>query len=517
MSLNSSSSSGLGAFRRTTLVIALGLCAASLPILAHAADDKALQAQLQSLAERLQKLEQRNIELERLMKDQQAKEQATLKITPASTAANPDTARLERLESQSTALQQRVNDLAPAAAAGDDEAPKFTATLLSVAQTANAAGSATGARQSRLNYRGDITAQLNAGSFGDAKGTVFGQLRFGQGTGVGLIPTHSSTPNSVGFETSAGPDDSFAILAQAYYQLEVPLGNAGFNSGTGNRLLFNVGKMDLFGLFDQNEVAADEGAKFINNVFVHNPLLDSGGDIAADAYGFAPGLRIGYFSRSDANLSYGASLGVFAAGNDKSLGNNTGANFSGDIKKPLIIAQFELSPKQINGDSRGNYRFYAWSNGGTTGFADPETGLSAQQRHTGVGMSIDQKIGRDFNVFGRFGRRLSGDGAFDTALTGGVEIGGKAWGRNKDSLGLAYGILRTSNAYREYTAANVAAGNATSTFEATGNERIAEIYYRIKMNDHLELTPNFQLIQRPGGDGSAASVRVFGLRGNVSF
>ena len=88
---------------------------------------------------------------------------------------------------------------------------------------------------------------------------------------------------------------------------------------------------------------------------------------------------------------------------------------------------------------------------------------------------------------------------------------------NDDSLGWAYGILRTSNAFREYTAANVAAGNATSTFEATGNERIAEIYYRIKMNDHLELTPNFQLIQRPGGNGSAASVRVFGLRGNVSF
>ena len=37
-------------------------------------------------------------------------------------------------------------------------------------------------------------------------------------------------------------------------------------------------------------MAGDEGAQFLNNVFVHNPLLDSGGDIAADAYGFAPGV-----------------------------------------------------------------------------------------------------------------------------------------------------------------------------------------------------------------------------------
>lgn len=256
--------------------------------------------------------------------------------------------------------------------------------------------------------------------------------------------------------------------------------------------------MDLFGFFDQNAAAADEGAQFLNNAFVHNPLLDSGGDIGADAYGFAPGVRLAYTAVGDGRAQWGASLGVFAAG--------AGASFSGGFGRPLVIAQLDWSPLQINGEPRGSYRVYAWTNGRTTGID------GARQRHGGVGVSIDQRIGAAWNLFGRAGRRTSGDGSFDRAVTLGAEHGGRTWGRGGDAAGVAVGWLKTSSAWRDATADASLTGHA-----ANGAERIAELYYRMKLNEHLALSPDFQLIQRPGGDASARTVRALGLRATAAF
>lgn len=171
-----------------------------------------------------------------------------------------------------------------------------------------------------------------------------------------------------------------------------------------------------------------------------------------------------------------------------------------------MIAQFELSPNQGSDEARGNYRFYAWSNGGTASLA----GLT--QRHSGFGVSADQKLGENWTVFGRWGQRTSGDGQFDRGLTLGLEVAGKAWGRGNDNLGLAYGVLRTSEAWRVATL-----GKALTGYEASGQERIAEIYYRFKLGQHLDLSPDLQWVQRPGGDPAAGTVRVLGLRATVTF
>ncbi|MBZ0145532.1 MAG: carbohydrate porin, partial [Rhodocyclaceae bacterium] len=52
---------------------------------------------------------------------------------------------------------------------------------------------------------------------------------------------------------------------------------------------------------------------------------------------------------------------------------------------------------------------------------------------------------------------------------------------------------------------------------ASGTERIGEIYYRFRVNSLFELTPDFQFIQRPGGDGGAPTVKVVGLRAKLGF
>lgn len=451
------------------------------------ADDAAVAAQLRQVLERLTQLERRNAELERQLK--------ALQPAPAPGSTPPGTWGAARLEQ----LEQRVDALSRSepVEAAPDEGPKVEASLVALGQQVNARGSADGRAQSRLNYRGDVTVELPAGSVGEAQASAFAHLRFGQGSGVGLRPTYTSTVNSLGFETAAGPDDSFAILAQAWVQLEWPLDAGGFNDQKGRRVELTLGKMDFFGFFDQNAVAGDEAAQFLNNAFVHNPLLDSGGDIGADAYGFAPGVRLAY-ADGNGGWSWGASLGLFGAG--------AGANFSGAPGRPLVIAQLEAAPLQINGEPRGNYRLYAWSNGRTSGLDE------GRQRHAGLGLSLDQRLGREWNLFGRWGRRSRGDGLFDGALTLGLEHGGRLWGRGHDAVGAAYGWLRTGAAWRSATADTSLAGYA-----ASGNEQIAELYYRLKLNEHLELSPDLQWIRRPGGDGLAPMVRVFGVRAALGF
>ena len=46
---------------------------------------------------------------------------------------------------------------------------------------------------------------------------------------------------------------------------------------------------------------------------------------------------------------------------------------------------------------------------------------------------------------------------------------------------------------------------------ASGSEQVVEAYYRFKLNDHLELTPDLQWIRRAGGDRNAPAFTALGL------
>ncbi|MEW6165754.1 MAG: carbohydrate porin [Pseudomonadota bacterium] len=440
-----------------------------------------VQDMLRQMNARLQQLEQRN----------QALEQEVKTLRQAAAPAPAAAARIEQLE-------QRVKELAEAPhehEAGGASGVEIGGSFVAVHQKANKDGVAAGNATSATNYRGDVEVSLPAGTLGGAQGTAFAHVRFGQGGGLGLRNTHVGVPNSLAFEqatnTNATREDSFAILAQAHYTLTWPLAAAKAEGQPGDRVELTVGKMDFFGFFDQNEAAGDEASQFLNNAFVHNALLDTGGDIAADNYGFAPGMRLAYYNEGNADFGWGASLGVFASGN--------GANFSDKVSGgPLTIVQFEVAPKQADGEKSGNYRLYAWTNGRTQDLN------SVQQRHGGWGISADQKVAGDWNLFGRYGKRTSGDGAFDTAFTAGFELAGASWNRGEDAVGLGLGWLKTGQAQQ------IASGIG-------GKEKLVELYYRAKLNEQIEVSPHVQYIRDPEGDASAPTVKIFGLRAGMSF
>lgn len=391
--------------------------------------------------------------------------------------------RLTKVESQVGAMQQPVERIAAF------QGISAEASLTMVAQ--NALGGEVTGSKSQVNYRADIEVSLPGGEIGPAQARLLAHLRLGQGQGLSLAnPSYTATPNSTAFELSNG--DSAALLAQAWYQLTLPLGEA--QTGTPAQLELTVGKIDPFVFFDQNDIADDESSAFLNHAFVHNPMLDSGGDVGVDLHGFTPGVRLAYRQSGQRTDYWQASLGLFGSG--------PGASYEGSFDKPFVIGQWEAGHELIAGLA-GNYRLYAWTNGRATAY----DGVT-EERHSGWGASLHQQVATHASLFARYGQSTQGRVRFDRALTVGAEFGGSYWGRGNDRLGLAAGWLKTSDDYR---AAD------PDGYGPSGTERLAELYYAWRLNDQLEISPDLQWIARPGGNGAARDLIVVGLRAKASF
>lgn len=315
-----------------------------------------------------------------------------------------------------------------------------------------------GADDHQLTNRMDITAERPAGTIGAATGKWFMHLRAGNGAAASNEAFASSNATAADF--------SAPVLMQAWYQLDIPAAREG------RRVEITLGKIDPFGFFDGNCLPDDESEAFLNLAFVHNPLLDAGGDAEPGLHGASPGLRLAHVSPfREGSLS--VSAGVFGTG-----GN--GEQFDDIFNNAFSIAQVEYAGKVVAGQE-GNYRLYGWNN--------------RNQQHRGWGISFDQVVNSHVGVFARYGHRSTGTGAFDSAWTLGGQVNGVHWGRENDRLGIAYGKLDA---------------------RAGGSERIGELFYAIQINDHLHITPSLQHIN------DAAATRgndrtVYTLRAKIYF
>ena len=464
------------------------ILAGSIPAFAADPTQAELLKELRRLSERLEKLEAHNAKLEAALEDDRLSENQPELAT-----------RLKATESKAYGMQKmaRTVEALDGVSAG--------VSLTTVAQRASGVPAGTDIASSQLNYRGDIAVTLPMPKVGDTDSKLFAQIRIGQGSGLNALPTVFAKPNASAFRASGGnPDDSVAILGQAWYQATIPLPFGGFRPHSRESLEINFGKMDPFVFFDQNAAANDETRQFLNTVFVHNALLDAGGDIGVDANGFSPGVRVSYLNEKEKPENWRLSLGVFGAGR--------GANYVKFFGSPLVIAQAETQRKSFGGLT-GNYRLYVWSNGQGPGYD------GTASYHGGWGVNFDQRLGDGITAFGRYGQGRKGKLRFDRAVSLGAEFGGSYWDRGGDAIGLAFGAQRISASFRNDSAALDANADGTPDFgyTAQGWEKVSELYYRYRINKQFELSPDFQLIQNPAGNGAASSVKILGLRAQLMY
>ncbi len=483
------------ALRRMSLalVVAATLAGVAAPAQARDVSMADLMQELKRLSTRIEKLEQRNTELEKALANEDVSEKEPELAT-----------RLKAVEAQALGMQKPTRTIE--ALEGVTAGVSFT----TVAQAANKGGTTDNTGESQLNYRADVTVEMPTGSIGNADGKLFGHFRMGQGNGLGTLNPTFSGPNTTAFQLGgvSRADDSAALLAQAWYQADIPLPLGGNKEASREKMTVNFGKMDPFLFFDQNAAANDETRQFLNNVFVHSPMLDAGGDTGADAYGFAPGVRVAYLNETQNPETWGLSLGVFAA--------DAGANYGKSFGSPFVILQAETKQKFFGGLD-GNYRLYLWQNGRAAAYRS--SAESNRERHKGWGVSADQRVGDATTLFGRYGHQTAGRVKFDRALTLGAEFGGSYWNRAGDALGVAFAHLRTSNDFRRDSLALDANADGTADFgyQADGAERVAEVYYRWRLAKQFEISPDIQFIQRPGGDGTKSGIEIFGARAQLTF
>jgi hypothetical protein len=508
----------MAAIRMKSMACAIAALGIAMPL--HAApSQEELMRLIEKLNARVERLEQRNaelegqqkapsreVELEKRVRELEAQQQSIAKGLDSDNISEnePDlTARLKAVESETLEMKKAAKKVDAL------DGLKIGASLLTVAQSATNLPPGTADGESQLNYRADITVEMPFEPIGDIEHKLFGHFRMGQGQGLNTafarLGAFASAPNASAFRASGAPDDdSVVILGEAWYQAAIPLPYGGFRPYSRETLELTFGKMDIFGFFDQNAIAGDEGRQFLNSVFVHNPLLDAGGEVGVDANGFQPGFVASYLNSRSKPDNWKISAGVFGTGE--------GANYHRVFTAPLTMVQAEYSTNLFDG-LRGNYRAYFWHSGQGVQFDD------SRSHHTGWGVSIDQRVSDDLFVFGRYGQLTKGELKFDRALTLGAELNGSMWSRGDDALGIGWAWLRSSKAYRALGGSIDidGDGNADQAFTPSGAEQLVEAYYRYHISRQFSLSPDVQVVRRMGANPEAGTAAVYGLRAALAF
>ena len=264
-----------------------------------------------------------------------------------------------------------------------------------------------------------------------------------------------------------GDDNDFKkpVLIQAYYSFF-----------TSKKISFDIGQMDPYSFFDGNNYSDDESETFLNLAFIHNPLLDVGGDLNPGTYGGTPGIHLKY-----KHNDIFAQLATFGSG--------LGADFEGSVHNRITLAQLTLY-EQRNTDLKRSYRVYYW---------DRKKGLdvdgnSLMPKATGWGFSFDHDMNNYFSLLSRFGKSLdtTKDGSINNALTIGLNISGSLFARANDNIGIATGNIN---------------------MHENDNEGFSELYYKLSINKNFEISGSFQYLNMI----SSESINILSIRSKLLF
>jgi high affinity Mn2+ porin len=283
-----------------------------------------------------------------------------------------------------------------------------------------------------------------------------------------------------------------------------------------NRLTLTLGKLSSTDIFDTNAYSHDPRTQFLNWALVD----DGAWDYPADAKGYTGG-----FAAEWAFSSHTLRYGIFM---EPQVANELPLDARVDKAHGQVL---EWEERYQSGGHPGALRALVFWNRAHMGLyqaaleesSPPDITLSrAYRSKTGAGLNWDQEVADGVGVFARAG---FDDGRTETwayteidrALSGGLSVNGKRWGRPDDALGLAGIASGLSSEHREYLAAGgdgFILGDGKLDYEP---EEILELYYLWTPLKWLAITPDYQFVQNPGYNRDRGPVSVFGIRVHAEY
>ena len=228
-----------------------------------------------------------------------------------------------------------------------------------------------------------------------------------------------------------------------------------------NKLALTAGRLDLTNYFDHNVAANDETSQFISDALVNNPALGLAENGAGVSVVFDPkngfNFKLGFQQSSSLATSLSDSIYTLAE-----VGYVT----------------------RLPGMGEGNYRFwYRTDNQNTSGY------------NIGFGTSIDQKIGPQVTLFGRYGESQANPRR-DHFYSGGLQFAQGLGFYPGDKWGVGYSQL---------------------DLQAGQKERLFEGYYNFSIAEKFSLSFHTQYFRELLGGGEKRGYLVPGLRLQASF
>ncbi len=316
--------------------------------------------------------------------------------------------------------------------------------------------------------RGGLPIQVEMSFRPTEQDEFFAHIGFAVDNGLNEVSPFTLSPWAVDLEddlqdiNGRGRD----YLLQAWYKHTFVFGDDASLGAT-------FGIIDSTSYLDENAYAGDEFTQFMNEAFVNSggyslPSYDAG---AALEFAF------GDWEIKATALNIGE--------NDD--GNNY--NFWGG----------QIGYRADTGLGEGNYR--AVIVGTSKAFLQPEDDAGNQSKTDllAYGLSFDQALGDHLGAFLRMTWTDHKDILDYRGLyTGGLQVGGGLWGREEDTIGIAYGYLEGAD---------------------TGLTRtnVAEAYYRAALNDTFALTADIQYMSDDYDEADTIDGWIFGLRAVAEF
>ena len=251
-----------------------------------------------------------------------------------------------------------------------------------------------------------------------------------------------------------------------------------------------LGKIDATGFIDTNEYANDEAAQFLGRIFRNSPAIEFADNAAGVRFGVEPTDFV------DIEL----------------VAMDADSDWEDVFDDIFVAGQLNLKPKLFG--RSGNYRLLGWVNDRQhTRWSDA---TKTKEEGYGFGISFDQELTDNLGAFLRYAwqdpeQRLNGlddDFSLEHSWSAGMQLKGSIWGRENDVLAVAVGQAIPSDDYKK-----------TGSLNAK-KEGHFETYYSYKVNEHLTLSPDLQVIWNPYGDDATNgkdTITVFGMRGQVDF